>query len=153
MQTAQGAARQICEHYYPDVARHMLRANAHVLRHQESRSVNNPGFSVYKDTEYCQNTWGTINTFVIPKNLTAHEKNQVMLLIWYGYPDVADCYPAYKPPKDSLNRLFLLLGRYNKLIKRHQDLNLPKILRGIVLKEAECVEVDPEDIPETVSEA
>lgn len=155
MQTAQGAAREICEHYYPTLARELLTGCASVLRKQAIKAEADPSYNVYEDTEYAQNTRQTYATFLIhPLDLSKHELANLMLLIFYGYPEVSDlCWKNYDLPKDSFNRLFLLLGRYNKAIKRRQEMNLPKILRGIVLKEAECVEIDPSDIEYSQSEA
>jgi hypothetical protein len=82
--------------------------------------------------------------------MTKHDEANLMLLIFYGYPEISDvCFPDMKLPKDSFNRLFLMLGRYNKAIKRKDDLNMKKILRGIVLKDVvePLVEFDPANIP------
>ena len=153
MLTSQGAARQICEHYYPILAREMLANCTSVLRKQAIKETTNPDYNVYKDVEYCQNTRDTVEMFLIkPLNLSKHETVNLMLLIFYGYPETSDvCWPDQKLPKDSLNRLFILLERYNKLIKQKSDLNLKQILRRIVLKEVvePLVEYDVEQIPLT----
>ena len=150
MLTSQGAARQICEHYYPILAREMLAVCNSVIRKQAIKASKNPDYNVYKDFEYAQNCKDTVEHFLIkPLNLSKHDTVNLMLLIFYGYPEASDvCWPDMKLPKDSLNRLFILLERYNKLIKQKSDLNLPKILRGIVLKDVvePLVEFDVEQI-------
>jgi hypothetical protein len=131
----------------------MLANCTSVLRKQAIKETTNPDYNVYKDVEYCQNTRDTVEMFLIkPLNLSKHETVNLMLLIFYGYPETSDvCWPDQKLPKDSLNRLFILLERYNKLIKQKSDLNLKQILRRIVLKEVvePLVEYDVEQIPLT----
>jgi hypothetical protein len=149
MLTSQGAAREICEHYYPALARHMLAANAAVIQRQEVNVRFDPDYNVYEDKEYGEDVYNTISYNLFEDN-TEYEKGQKKLVIFYGYPEVCDtAFGDYKPPKDSLNRLFILLERYNKAIKRRLDLNMKKILRGIVLKDAPLVECDVEQIPLT----
>ena len=153
MLTSQGAARQICEHYYPILAREMLSNCNFIIRKQEIKSVANPEYNVYEDKEFCKNTKHSVELFLIkPLNLTKHELNNLMLLIFYGYPEASDVsWPDIKLPKDSLNRLFILLNRYNKLIKKESCLNEKKILRQIVLQDVlePLVEYDVERIPLT----
>ena len=133
---SQAVAREMCQHYYPDVAEHMLHVNDLILENQRMRTVVDPNYSVYKNREFCEGMRETVDTYIIRLLWTPHEKKQVRMIIWYAYPEAADaCWTDYKPPKDSLNRLFLLLGRYNKAIKRKDDLNMKKILRTVVLKE------------------
>ena len=143
MQTSQGAAREICEHYYPILARDMLRYNNQVRDRQLVTSFTNPAYNVYQDKAFSEQLSGTLDFLMKTSkpsilDLTKHELANLMLLIFYGYPELSDtCWPDQKLPKDSLNRLFILLERYNKLIKRRQVLNLPKILRGIVLNDVQ----------------
>lgn len=154
MQTAQGAARHICEHYYPDLATRMLSLNADVSNYQRLRGAYKPTYNVYEDKIYCDLSRMYVETALEANRsrtrLTKHDEANLMLLIFYGYPEISDvCFPDMKLPKDSFNRLFLMLGRYNKAIKRKDDLNMKKILRGIVLKDVvePLVEFDPANIP------
>lgn len=157
MQTAQGAAQEICQHYYPDLARDFVRYNNQVRDRQLATSFTKPDYNVNEDKAYCEHLSGVLN-FILKTSktsildMTKHEEANLMLVIWYGYPELADAvFQTYKLPKDSFNRLFLMLGRYNKAIKRKHDLSTKKILRGIVLNDVlePLVEVDPEDIPLT----
>ena len=154
MQTAQGAARHICEHYYPALATSMLEYNNDVSHYQYLRGAYNRTYNVYEDKIYCDLSRLHVETALeLNKSntrMSKHAEANLMLLIFYGYPEISDvCWPDMKLPKDSFNRLFLMLGRYNKAIKRKDDLNIKKILRGIVLKDVvePLVEVDPANIP------
>jgi hypothetical protein len=151
MLTSQDASREICEHYYPALARDMLRHNGYVTARQAVFVLENPAYNVYEDRKFGDEMReNVLYYFINPLELSKHETVNLMLLIFYGYPEVSDvCWPDQKLPKDSLNRLFILLERYNKAIKRRLDLNMKKILRGIVLKDAPLVEIDVEQIPLT----
>lgn len=143
MQTAQGAAREICEHYYPDLHRYFESLCRGTLRRQEEKALDNPDYNVYADDDWTHHHRLTVDYKL--DDFSNHERVNIKLLLFYGYAEGSDvCWPDMKLPKDSLNRLFLLLARYNKAIKRKHDLNMKKILRGIVLKEVlePLVEVD-----------
>ena len=150
MQTAQGAAREICQHYYPATHRYFESLCRMTLRRQEEKALANPDYNVYDDDDFTCHHRLTVEHQL--NDYSKHERVNIKLLLFYGYAEGADvCWPDMKLPKDSLNRLFLLLARYNKAIKRKADLNMKKILRGIVLKEVlePLVEFDTERIPLT----
>jgi hypothetical protein len=149
MQTAQGAAALICEHYYPNVARKMPELLHRIQVRQGAKVLENPAYNVYEDKDFCEDMANCIG-FHFFEDVSKHERNQQSLIIWYAYPEVGDTgLQDFKLPKDSLNRIFILLERYNKAIKRKGDLNMKKILRGVVLNDVlePVAEADPVNTP------
>jgi hypothetical protein len=132
----------------------MLSFNADVIDRQQLFGEDDPTYNIYENEPFCNLYRMYVETALEANKhrtrLSKHDEANLMLLIFYGYPEISDvCFPDIKLPKDSFNRLFLMLGRYNKAIKRKDDLNMKKILRGIVLKEVvePLVEFDPANIP------